>query len=236
MDAIYVATIESGKGDGTNWANATSDIRGALVAMANPTGSQVNPYEKNKAVYIKAGEYSLPKLSAGTAFTVSMSTSDEFGESLTVKGSYNESGVQDFSQPTIITTQESNANETVSLMDVEANNKPVTIEGLTFINKNTTTAGGTGMQAGTTGGKLTLKQVAFRGNKANGLNIVPGSSGKILLVNTLFADGGTGLNGADDGTTVVNATFANNTTDLTAASDNVPAVYNSVSWKTVRRI
>ena len=232
MDAIYVATIESGKGDGTNWANATSDIRGALVAMANPTGSQVNPYEKNKAVYIKAGEYSLPKLSAGTAFTVSMSTSDEFGESLTVKGSYNESGVQDFSQPTIITTQESNANETVRLMDVEANNKPVTIEGLTFINKNTTTAGGTGMQAGTTGGKLTLKQVAFRGNKANGLDIVSGSSGNILLVNTLFADGGTGLNGADSRTTVVNATFANNTVDLTtAASDNVPAVYNSVSWK-----
>lgn len=231
MDAIYVATIESGKGDGTNWANATSDIRGALVAMANPTGSQVNPYEKNKAVYIKAGEYSLPKLSAGTAFTVSMSTSDEFGESLTVKGSYNESGVQDFSQPTIITTQESNANETVRLMDVEANNKPVTIEGLTFINKNTTTAGGTGMQAGSTGGKLTLKQVAFRGNKANGLDIVPGSSGNILLVNTLFADGGTGLKGADSRTTVVNATFANNTVDLTtAASGNVPAVYNSVSW------
>lgn len=230
MDAIYVATIESGKGDGTNWANATSDIRGALVAMANPTGSQVTPYEKNKAVYIKAGEYSLPKLSAGTAFTVSMSTSNDYGESLTIKGSYNESGVQDFSQPTIITTQESNANETKVLMDVAANDKPVTIEGLTFINKNTTTDGGTGMRVGSTNGKLTLKQVAFRGNKANGLDIVSGSSGKILLVNTLFADGGTGLNGADSRTTVVNATFANNTTDLTAASDNVPAVYNSVSW------
>lgn len=231
MDAIYVATIESGKGDGTNWANATSDIRGALVAMANPTGSQVTPYEKNKAVYIKAGEYSLPKLSAGTAFTVSMSTSNDYGESLTIKGSYNESGVQDFSQPTIITTQESNANETKVLMDVAANDKPVTIEGLTFINKNTTTDGGTGMRVGSTNGKLTLKQVAFRGNKANGLDIVSGSSGKILLVNTLFADGGTGLNGADSRTTVVNATFANNTVDLTtAASDNVPAVYNSVSW------
>ena len=231
MDAIYVATIESGEGDGSNWANATSDIRGALVSMANPTGSQVNPYEKNKAVYIKAGEYSLPKLSTGTAFTVSMSESTDYGESLTIKGSYNESGVQDFSQPTIITTQESNANETVRLMAVAANDKNVTIEGLTFINKNATTAGGTGMQAGSTGGKLTLKQVAFRGNKANGLDIVSGSSGNILLVNTLFADGGTGLNGADSRTTVVNATFANNTVDLTtAASDNVPVVYNSVSW------
>lgn len=59
----------------------------------------------------------------------------QYGESLNVKGSYNESGVQDFSKPTVITTQESNADVTSLLMDVAANNKPVTIEGLTFINK-----------------------------------------------------------------------------------------------------
>lgn len=222
MDAIYVATIESGKADGSNWANATSDLRGALTAMANPTGGTV----KDKAVYIKAGEYSLPRMSTGTAFTVSMGDT-QYGESLNVKGSYNESGVQDFSKPTVITTQESNADVTSLLMDVAANNKPVTIEGLTFINKNSN--GGTGMQASTGGGKVTLKNAGFRGNKANGLNIVSGSSGKILLVNTLFADGGTGLNGADSRTTVVNATFANNKTDLTTSA-SVPSVYNSVSW------
>lgn len=61
------------------------------------------------------------------------------------------------------------------------------------------------------------------------MNIVSGSSGKILLVNTLFADGGTGLNGADSRTTVVNATFANNKADLTTSA-SVPSVYNSVSW------
>ncbi len=233
MDAIYVATVESGRGDGTNWANATSDIRGALVAMANPTGSQATVPIKDKAVYIKAGEYSLPRISAGTAFTVSMGNS-EHGTSLTVKGSYNESGVQDFSQPTIITTQESNANETDILMAVAANNKPVSMEGLTFINKNATTTGGIGMQASSgTDGKLTLKQVAFRGNKNIGLQINPGTEGKFLLVNTLFADGGTGLEGADDRTMVVNATFANNqTADLTFAGDtNKPSVYNTVSWK-----
>lgn len=232
MDAIYVATIESGRGDGTNWANATSDLRGALVAMANPTGSQATVPIKDKAVYIKAGEYSLPRISAGTAFTVSMGNS-KHGTSLTVKGSYNESGVQDFSQPTIITTQESNADETNILMAVAANNKPVSMEGLTFINKNATTTGGIGMQASSgTDGKLTLKQVAFRGNKNIGLQINPGTEGKFLLVNTLFADGGTGLEGADDRTTVVNATFANNqTADLTFAGDtNKPSVYNSVSW------
>lgn len=231
MDAIYVATVESGLADGSSWANATSNLRDALIAMANPTGSQANPYIKDKAVYIKAGEYSLPRLSAGTAFTVSMSTSNEFGESLTIKGSYNESGVQDFSQPTIITTQDGNADQTTTLMSVAANDKPVLIEGLTFINKNNTHDGGNGMTAGTTGGTLTLKQTAFRGNKNSGVEIVSGSAGKILLVNTLFADGGTGLKGADNRTTVVNATFANNVTDLTtAASNNAPTVYNSVSW------
>lgn len=222
MNAIYVATTESGKADGTNWANATSDLRGAVVAMANPTGGEL----KDKAVYIKAGEYSWSRISAGTAFTVSMSTVNDYGTSLTIKGSYNESGIQDFSQPTVITTQESNVGSTELLMAVAAGKKPVDIEGLTFINKNPN--GGTGLQVSSVGGKVTLKQTAFRGNKESGLNIVDGTDGEVLLVNTLFADGGTGLNGADSRTTVVNATFVNNASaDITGTAKGV---YNSVSW------
>ena len=229
MDAIYVATTESGLADGSNWANATSNLRDALSAMANPQGGANN----DKAVYIKAGEYSLPRLSSRTAYTVSMGTdiSEDIGRSLTIRGSYNESGVQDFSQPTVITTQENNASQTDILMQVSANNKPVTIEGLTFINKNPN--GGTGMQASSTGGLLKLQRTAFRGNRESGISIENGTVGSFLFVNTLFADGGIGLADADSRTTVVNATFANNQTDLTFSTTARPNVYNSVSWKNV---
>ena len=64
MDTIYVATSESGLADGTSWSNATSDLRGALVAMANPDGGK----SKNKAVLIKAGSYSSSLISAQVAF------------------------------------------------------------------------------------------------------------------------------------------------------------------------
>lgn len=222
MDTIYVATSESGLGDGTSWSNATSDLRGALVAMANPDGGK----SKNKAVLIKAGSYSSSLISAQVAFPVSLSNSTEYGTSLTIKGSYNESGLQDFSQPTIITTQENKVNTTKILMDIATTaNKPVSIDGFTFINKNPN--GGTGMHANSSGGEITIKQLAFRGNKGNGLQVENGNNGPILIANTLFADGGTGLADANDKVTVVNATFANNSTDVTGTGYGM---YNSVSW------
>lgn len=221
MDTIYVATSESGLGDGTSWSNATSDLRGALVAMANPDGGR-SPY---KAVLVKAGSYTSSLLSAQVAFPVSLSSTD-FGTSLTIKGSYNESGLQDFSQPTIITTQENKVNTTNILMDIATTaDKPVSIDGFTFINKNPN--GGTGMHANSSGGKITIKQLAFRGNKGNGLQVENGNNGPILIANTLFADGGTGLADANNKVTVVNATFANNSTDVTGTGYGM---YNSVSW------
>lgn len=221
MDTIYVATSESGLGDGTSWSNATSDLRGALVAMANPDDGR-SPY---KAVLIKAGSYSSSLISAQVAFPVSLSSTD-YGTSLTIKGSYNESGLQDFSQPTIITTQENKVNTTNILMDIATTaDKPVSIDGFTFINKNPN--GGTGMHANSSGGEITIKQLAFRGNKGNGLQVENGNNGPILIANTLFADGGTGLADANNKVTVVNATFANNSTDVTGTGYRM---YNSVSW------
>lgn len=215
MPAIYVATLSAGNGSGDSWANATDDLRGAIVGAANPTQT-----DGDRVIYVRDGDYSWSRLSAGSAYVLNMSGS-ELSKSLTLKGSCTGSGeLQDFSKPTVIR----NDGAPTTLMSVAANTKPVTFEGFTFINNNSTTSG-EGMKASAgTGGSLTLKNCGFR-ISPTGLNI-SGNSGKVLIYNTLFADGGTGLV-ADGNTTVVNATFAQNTTDLTGT----PAgIYNSVAW------
>lgn len=212
MPAIYVATLSAGNGSGDSWANATDDLRGAIVGAANPTQT-----DGDRVIYVRDGDYSWSRLSAGSAYVLNMSESRDLSTSLTLKGSCTGSGVQqDFSKPTVIR----NDGAPQTLMSVTANTKAVTFEGFTFINNT-----GTGMDASTeTDGSLTLKNCGFR-ISPTGLNI-SGNSGKVLIYNTLFADGGTGLVAAGN-TTVVNATFAQNTTDLTGA----PAgIYNSVAW------
>ena len=216
LDAVYVATTEAGDGSGDSWANATSDLRGAIIAMANPTGG-----ETHKAVYIRDGEYSSKQLLTGTAFPLNMDKDDpdddtDFnGTSLTIKGSYNEAGQQDFSKPTVISSYSGLA--TQRLMNITTNGEPVFIEGITF---NNATANGDGIVS--TGDKLTLGNVAFRGNAGTGVS----TSGNSLIYNALFADGGIGLNVGSGEVKVVNATFANNTTAIYGTA----SVYNSVSW------
>ena len=217
MPAIYVNVVSSGNGSGKSWANATDDLRGAIVGAANPSQET-----KDRVVYIRDGNYSWHRLSAGSAYILNMSGSD-LSKSLTLKGSCTGSGdQQDFSKQTILR----NDGTTTNLMSVSTNAKAVTIEGFTFINDTENT--GIGINASTgSNGSLTLKNCGFRISNT-GLNIAA-NSGKVLIYNTLFADGGTGLNRADSKTTVVNATFANNTTDYTATE--TPAIYNSVAWK-----
>ena len=221
MPAIYVDTRSQGTGSGNSWANATDDLRGAIVGAANPTDN----VDKKRVVYVRDGNYSWNKTSAGSAYILNM-LDDENNISLTLKGSCTGSGdQQDFSKQTILR----NDGATTNLMSVSTNSKPVTIEGFTFINDTKNT--GIGINASTgTNGSLTLKSCGFR-ISPTGLSL-SGNSGKVLIYNTLFADGGTGLSGADSKTTVVNATFANNkTADMTFASEtNKPSVYNSVSW------
>lgn len=218
LDAVYVATTEAGNGSGDSWLNATSDLRGAIIAMANPTGGKTS----DKAVYIRDGEYLSKQLLAGTAFPLNMDKDDpdddtDFnGTSLTIKGSYNEAGQQDFSKPTVISSYSGLA--TQRLMNIATNNEPVFIEGIMF---NNATAGGDGIVS--IGNNLKLARVAFRGNAGTGVS----TSGKSLIYNALFADGGTGLNVGSGEVEVVNATFANNGM---AAINGTASVYNSVSW------
>ena len=213
LDAVYVATTEAGNGSGDSWLNATSDLRGAIISMANPTGGQTS----DKAVYIRDGEYASKQLLTGTAFPLNMDKDNADGmngTSLTIKGSYNEAGVQDFSNPTVISSYSGLA--TQRLMNIATNNEPVFIEGIMFNNA----AGDDGIVS--TGDNLTLARVAFRGNAGTGVS----TSGNSLIYNALFADGGTGLNVGSGEVKVVNATFANNTT----AINGTASVFNSVSW------
>ena len=225
MDKIYVDMISRGTGSGESWMNATDQLREAIVGAANPTDNLGN----ERFVYVRDGEYLLHRLSASTAYILNMADNDK-NKSLTLKGSCTGSGdQQDFSKQTVVRNSD-RMSGTKQLMNVNTNSKPVTIEGFTFIN-----AEGDGMSASTgNGGSLTLKSCAFRGNKGSGLNVA-GNSGSMLIYNTLFADGGTGLTASagTDKITLVNTTFANNTAaDMNTALTNV---YNSTSWKNVEQ-
>ena len=219
-DIVYVATTESGKCDGSSWDNATSDLRGALNAMANATGG----LKTEKEVHIKSGTYTMGNnlIVGDIAYQISMSGTDNtYVSALTVNGSYNESGIQDFGQPTVLTG--SNGNNDVTLLSVATNGKPVNISGLSFqeakIGLNATTLGN---------GKLTLKNSAFRKTGEFGMKISDAANEGALIANTLFADGETGLNVVSGSQVkVVNATFANNNV---AGINGSAEVYNSVAW------
>ena len=218
MLKIYVDTLSVGNGSGDSWANATDDLRGAIVGASYPTGQA-----GTRRIFVRDGKYTWSRLSAGSAYILNMSD-NSLSDSLILKGSCTGSGEQqDFSKPTVVR----NDGETNILMSVSANNKNVVFEGFTFANHSASKTA-KGMEVSVQpSGSLTLKNCGFRQNPV-GLNVASGkNSGPVLIYNTLFADGGTGL-AADGNTTVVNATFAQNTTDLTGTPKGI---YNSVAWK-----
>ena len=224
MDYVYVDVQEHGDGSGDSWENATSNFRGALTALANPDGNENKLGEK--VVYVRGGDYFVPQLNVGgVVYDIRMSGSDNtYVSSLTVDGSYDETGNHDFSQPTRIVPSSGAEAETNTMMSVNVNGKEVNLVGLSFEDGRQH-----GLYANNSmaGGNLTLRNVAFRGN-ATGASVHSGEGTSNLFVNALFADGGTGLDVAEaPQTTVVNATFANNTTAISGTAD----VVNSMAWR-----
>lgn len=257
---VYIGTTEQGDGDGRDWANQSSDLRSAIIAMANPDGA-VNKGDgyKKRTVYVRGGQYFSPTLHAGNAFSLYASESDEWGESVTIKGActgegHGDKALQDFSKQTVIVPSKLPILKAGSLLNVMTKHKPVTIEGLTFTNDY---GRGLRTQVDDARGALTIRNGGFRENLGSGM-FVAQNKGKVLIYNTVFASDScksniknetgeaakVGNNAAlvtTGKTTVVNATFVENlgpaiaaspeTTEFGEASLNDTRVFNSVSWQ-----
>lgn len=257
---VYIGNTEQGDGDGRDWANQSSDLRSAIIAMANPDGAvSTGDGYKKRTVYVRGGEYFSPTLYAGNAFSLYASENDEWGESVTIKGActgegHGDKAQQDFSKQTVIVPSKLPILKAGSLLNVMTKHKPVTIEGLTFTNDY-----GRGLRAqiDDARGSLTIRNGGFRENVGSGM-FVAQNMGKVLIYNTVFASDScksniknetgeaakVGNNAAlvtTGKTTVVNATFVENlgqaiaasptTTEFGEASLKDTRVFNSVSWQ-----
>ena len=257
---VYIGNTEQGDGDGRDWANQSSDLRSAIIAMANPDGAvNKNDGYKKRTVYVRGGEYFSPTLYAGNAFSLYASESDDWGESVTIKGActgegHGDKALQDFSKQTVIVPSKLPILKAGSLLNVMTKHKPVTIEGLTFTNDY---GRGLRTQVDNAQGSLTIRNGGFRENVGSGM-FVAQNLGKVLIYNTVFASDScksniknetgeaakVGNNAAlvtTGKTTVVNATFVENlgpaiaaspkTTEFGVGSLNETRVFNSVSWQ-----
>lgn len=257
---VYIGTTEQGDGDGRDWANQSSDLRSAIIAMANPDGAvnKDDGYQK-RTVYVRGGQYFSPTLHAGNAFSLYASESDEWGVSVTIKGActgegHGDKALQDFSKQTVIVPSKLPILKAGSLLNVMTKHKPVTIEGLTFTNDY-----GRGLRAQVdhVDGSLTIRNGGFRENLGSGM-FVAQNMGKVLIYNTVFANDSCKSNIKNETgeaakfgnnaalvttgkTTVVNATFVENlgpaiasspkTHEFGEASLKDTRVFNSVSWQ-----
>ena len=228
LDDVYVDLQERGDGSGSSWDNATTDLRGAISALAS---GEYAGRKSTKTVHIRAGEYSPQQLNGGVAYRIQMAGATNANISvLNIRGAYDETGNQDFGNPTrfVVNPAVGQAN---MLLSVNVNTKEVNIEGISFEGASQNGMFITNGQLGdNTTPRVTVRNSAFRGNGTGVYfdRAVAGTDN--LFVNTLFADGGNGIDAskAAAGTvTVVNATFANNTG---AAIVGNADVYNSMSW------
>lgn len=242
MPQIYVAEQRTGRGTGDNWENATDDLRGAIIGAAHPEQNA----KEDRTIYVKHGHYVSPSLNQdGTAFPIHTSNLPSGKQlNLTIKGSCTGIGlgskaVQNFSQPSYIAAHPQMTAQTKQLFDISVNSgKRLTLEGFSMTNAKPEKESGTAVKLTKVAkdGQMALRQVALRGNRV-GMEVgkyALQEGGKLLAVNTLFADNQTGLafDSKNDvsvkNATLVNTTFANNqTADMNTA---VPATFNSVAW------
>lgn len=241
FEKVYIGTEEKGNGDGSSWDNQSTDLRGAIIAMANPSGnvSAGTTTNNNRKVFVRGGTYYSPTYSSGDAFSLIVNN-DEKAKYITsielvggCTGSKNADGteVQDFSKPSVLIENPAKAGETKNLLNIVTNGKPITISGFTFQNQS-----GVGVnakinndQAGT-GKEMRLHHCAFRENNGTGMVVNNQKGYGINMWNVLFADGkrnGLTIYGSQSAD-ITNATFVCNKDTAVSGTDNV---YNSVAWK-----
>lgn len=240
LEKVYIGTEEKGNGDGSSWDNQSTDLRGAIIAMANPSGnvSAGTTTNNNRKVFVRGGTYYSPTYSSGDAFSLIVNNDEKakYITSIELVGGCTGSNadgteVQDFSKPSVLIENPAKAGETKNLLNIVTNGKPVTISGFTFQNQS-----GVGVnakinndQAGT-GEEMMLHHCAFRENNGTGMKVDNTLGDGIHMWNVLFADGiGDGLTiDGSQSADITNATFVNNTGTAVSVTDNV---YNSVAWK-----
>lgn len=241
FEEVYIGTEEKGNGDGSSWDNQSTDLRGAIIAMANPTGSTTTGSTTNskRKVFVRGGTYYSPTYSSGDAFSLIVNKAEKAKliESIELvggcTGSKNTDGteVQDFSKPSVLIENPAKAGETKNLLNIVTNGKPVTISGFTFQNQS-----GVGVNAMVnevqvgTGKEMKLHHCAFRKNNGTGMVVNNRKECGINMWNVLFADGnGNGLTMyGSQKVDITNATFVCN---KDTAVSGTQSVYNSVAWK-----
>lgn len=241
LEKVYIGTEEKGNGDGSSWDNQSTDLRGAIIAMANPSGNKSlgTTINNNRKVFVRGGTYYSPTYSSGDAFSLIVNNAEKAKYITSIElvggctGSKNADGteVQDFSKPSVLIENPAKAGETKNLLNIETNGKPVTISGFTFQNQS-----GVGVlakvnndQAGT-GKEMVIHHSSFRHNKGIALDIDNTAKLGTRMWNILFADGDNDAIRLNDSKSMhfVNVTFVKN---KFKAIDGTASVYNSLAWR-----
>lgn len=240
LEKVYIGTEEKGNGDGSSWDNQSTDLRGAIIAMANPSGNVAagTTTNNNRKVFVRGGTYYSPTYSSGDAFSLIVNN-DEKAKYITsielvggCTGSKNADGteVQDFSKPSVLIENPAKVGETTNLLNIVTNGKPVTISGFTFQNQS-----GVGVKAlinkdnGGKGSLLKVHHSAFRHNSGVGMYVDNSLGCGIKMWNVLFADGkaaGLTISGSQSAD-ITNATFVNN---IGRGVQGTGSIYNSLTW------